>query len=262
MKRNRQVDPRITCTAALEELFRLCRIQSCRGCLDAVWCQLNKGTQCSIKCVNNSSHLMYTIVQHHCENGKQVCKSNDLKRTLNRTGRWKIDGTLKELHVNRQTIPLWHNLGPWGWVRPKQTSSLELRSWRLAAPSMTMRMGHRPHQEAKGTRRTKTSVHIRLSDRRCTERCLLFARTPKRRVMKTENNPDEDKDTDQRWTVSNRLWLKLNWLISWILSVQPCNYNCSKSCMEICNISKQCLILKVKIRAKYNKCNNTWHLSL
>lgn len=158
---------------------------------------------------------MYTIVQHHCENGKKVCKSNDLKRTLNRTGRWEIDGRMKELHVNRQIIPLWHNLGPWGWVRPEQTSSQkELRSWRLVAPSMTMRMGLRPHQEAKGTRRTKTSVHVRLSDRRCTERCVLFARTPKRRVVKRENNPDEDK---RRWIKggpSPTVWrLKQNWLI-------------------------------------------------
>lgn len=96
---------------------------------------------------------------------------------------------MKALHVNRQTIRLWHNLGPWGWVRPKQTSSQkELRSWRLAAPSMTMRTEHSPHQEAKGTRRAKTSVHVRLSDRWCTEHCLLFARTPKRRVVKKEHN--------------------------------------------------------------------------
>lgn len=49
---------------------------------------------------------------------------------------------------------------------------------------MLMRMGHRPHQEAKGTRRTKASVHVRLSGKWCTERWLLFARTPKRRDMK------------------------------------------------------------------------------
>lgn len=56
---------------------------------------------------------------------------------------------------------------------------------------MLMRMGHRPHQKAKGTRRTEISVHARLSDRRCTERCLLFARTPKRRDRK---NSDVNND--------------------------------------------------------------------
>lgn len=44
-----------------------------------------------------------------------------------------------------------------------------------------MRMAQWPHQEAEGTRRTRTSaVHVRLCGRQCTEHWLLFARTPKR----------------------------------------------------------------------------------
>lgn len=56
---------------------------------------------------------------------------------------------------------------------------------------MLMRMGHTPHQKAKGTRRTEISVHARLSDRRCTERCLLFARTPKRRDRKNSGDNND-----------------------------------------------------------------------
>lgn len=69
-------------------------------------------TRCSIKCVKNSLHTMYTIVQHHCETGgKKVCKLNELKRTLNGTG-GEVDGAMKELHVNRQNNPPLAQLGP------------------------------------------------------------------------------------------------------------------------------------------------------
>lgn len=92
---------------------------------------------------------------------------------------------------------------------------------------MTMRMGQRPHQEAKGTRRTKTSVPV--SDRWCMEHCLLFARTPKRRVIKRENNPDEDKDTGSR-TVSNSVKVKPNNLVNSVPS--HCNFVSVSMCME------------------------------
>lgn len=47
---------------------------------------------------------------------------------------------------------------------------------------MEMRMAQRPHQEAEGTRRTRSrAVHSRLCGRQCTEHWLLLARTPKRR---------------------------------------------------------------------------------
>ncbi len=52
---------------------------------------------------------------------------------------------------------------------------------------MTMRMAQWPHQEAEGTRRTRSrAVHVRLCGRQCTEHWLLFARTPKRRERARE----------------------------------------------------------------------------
>lgn len=71
------------------------------------------------------------------------------------------------------------------------------------APSVKMRMAQRPHQEAEGTRRTRSSaVHSRLCGRQCTEHWLLFARTPKRReggaeqtVMKKSKGPKQNAGT-------------------------------------------------------------------
>lgn len=56
---------------------------------------------------------------------------------------------------------------------------------------MKMKMAQWPHQEAEGTRRTRSSaVHVRLCDRQCTEHWLLLARTPKREKGKV--NTDEN----------------------------------------------------------------------
>lgn len=70
------------------------------------------------------------------------------------------------------------------------------------APSVKMRMAQWPHQEAEGTRRTRTSaVHVRLCGRQCTEHWLLFARTPKREGgadrEREKVNTDENKDAKQ-----------------------------------------------------------------
>lgn len=91
--------------------------------------------------------------------------------------------TVKSCMLTGRLNPLWQASGPLGWVRPKQAGSQrELGSGRPVAPFMTMRMAQWPHQEAEGTRRTRSSaVHVRLCGRRCTEHWLLFARTPKRR---------------------------------------------------------------------------------
>ena len=69
---------------------------------------------------------------------------------------------------------------------------------------MTVRMAQWPHQEAEGTRRTRSSaVHVKLGGTQCTEHWLLFARTPKRRKGgraaekergRERGNTDENKD--------------------------------------------------------------------
>lgn len=61
----------------------------------------------------------------------------------------------------------------WGWRRPKQGRS----RWGGRGA-----VAQRPQQEAKGTKRTRSSVvQVRLRGRPCTERWLLFARTPEGR---------------------------------------------------------------------------------
>lgn len=46
---------------------------------------------------------------------------------------------------------------------------------------MKAKMAQWPHQEAEGTRRTRSSaVHVRLCGGQCTEHWSLFARTPRR----------------------------------------------------------------------------------
>lgn len=55
------------------------------------------------------------------------------------------------------------------------------------APSTEMRTAQWPHQEAEGTRRTRSrGVHSRICGGLCTEHWSLFARTPERRKHEEE----------------------------------------------------------------------------
>lgn len=56
----------------------------------------------------------------------------------------------------------------------------------------TVRTAQRPHQEAEGTRRTRSSaVHARLRGRRCTEHWRLLARTPAAREERGRREGDQ-----------------------------------------------------------------------
>lgn len=122
---------------------------------------------------------MYTTVQHYRIVGKNC--ANQTSRASKETGNLK-GWTLKSRMLTGRLDPLWQASGPMGWVRPKQAGSQrEYGSGRLVAPSLKMRMAQWPHQDAEGTRITRSSaVHVRLCGRQCTEHWLLFARTPKR----------------------------------------------------------------------------------
>lgn len=64
---------------------------------------------------------------------------------------------------------------------------------------MNRRMAQWPHQEAKGTKRTRSSaVHVRLCNRQCSEHWLLFARTPKKKRERERVNADENKEAKQK----------------------------------------------------------------